>query len=436
MEKIIEDILLYLTMWIQANVLTWSMVAQWLCAGSAFFLALIFWAGVTSRIKKWTDKHVSGDLANSALNALIHGGNLVLFIILAQICAAVFVGMDKNPQVLNALSYLAVAGIVIRLLTGLMTNRTLARWVTIMVWTIAALHIFGMLSPISKFLKGLSFSMGKGDTFTALGAIKGVLLAALFLQVASLTVQFVTKRIERNADLSPSLKVLTVKTVKIVLFTAAILFSMSSVGIDLTSLAIFSSALGVGIGFGLKTIISNYVAGVLLLMDNSIKPGDTIEVGSVFGVVHDMHGRYTSVLTRDGMEYLIPNELLITGEVVNWTYSDKNVRLKIPVGISYQSDIELALKLLEKVHEGVDRVLDDPHPASRLVGFGDSSVDLQLRIWIADAEKGVTNVRSEVLLNIWKLFHKHGIDFPFPQREILLKSDSALTVKIEKDSDK
>jgi len=183
----------------------------------------------------------------------------------------------------------------------------------------------------------------------------------------------------------------------------------------------------------LKTIFSNYVAGILLLLDNSIKPGDTIEVGQVFGVVRDMHGRYTSVLTRDGTEYLIPNELLIAGEVVNWTYSDSNVRIKIPVGIAYHSNVKLAMKLLEKAASDVDRVLKDPAPAARLTGFGDNSVDLQLRVWIADAEDGVANIRSAVFVKIWELYHEHGIEFPFPQRDILLKPESELSVKIKKD---
>ncbi len=287
---------------------------------------------------------------------------------------------------------------------------------------------------MTDFLENLSFSTG-GSSVTALGVIKGLLLAAVLLQAASIAARFAVRRIESIKDLSPSLQVLLSKAVKVCLFTAALLFAMSSVGIDLTSLAIFSSALGVGIGFGLKTIFSNYISGVLLLVDNSIKPGDTIEVGGVFGVVHEMHSRYASILTRNGKEHLIPNEVLITGEVVNWTYSDSNVRLKIPVGIAYDSDVEKAMELLVEAAKKVSRVLGDPGPAARLVGFGDNSVDLQLRVWIADSPQGVTNVRSEVMLNIWRLFHENGIEFPFPQRDVLLKPDSQLSVNISR-SDK
>ena len=432
MQEKIESVIKFLTDWLNANVLTWNTAAQWACVIGAYLATLLLWRGLERRLLARVDEKVANDLGRSLLRALVDVGNVAVFILLMQVCAAVFRVLALTPRVLDAASDLAVAWIVIRFVTSMMPNRVLARGVAILVWGVAALNVFGLLSPITDFLAGLSISVG-GNSFNALEAIKGLALAAVFLQAASLAGQFADKRIQRITDLSPSLKVLMIKAVKVVLFTAAVLSAMSSVGIDLTSLAIFSSALGVGIGFGLKTIFSNYVAGILLLLDNSIKPGDTIEVGSVFGVVEDMHARYASVLTRDGTEYLIPNEQLIAGEVVNWTYTDRNVRIKIPVGISYSSDLDKALEILVEAASKVERVLRNPPPAPRLIGFGDNSVDLQLRIWIADAEKGVTNVRSEVLVNIWLLFHEHGIEFPFPQRDVFIKPDSAIAVKLEKD---
>lgn len=433
MQERIASVIAFLTEWLNANVLTWNTAAQWGCVIGSYLLTLLLWRGLERKLFARVDEKIQNDLGRSLLRALVDVGNVAVFILFMQVSASVFSVLDLTPKVIDAASNLAVAWIIIRLLTSMMPNRALARGVAVLVWGVAALSVFGLLAPITGYLAELSISVGS-NSFNALEAIKGLALAALFLQGASIAGQFADKRIQNIRDLSPSLRVLLIKAVKVVLFTAAILAAMSSVGIDLTSLAIFSSALGVGIGFGLKTVFSNYVAGILLLLDNSIKPGDTIEVGSVFGVVEDMHARYASVLTRDGTEYLIPNELLIAGEVVNWTYSDRNVRLKIPVGISYDSDVDKALELLVAATEGVDRVLRRPAPAPRLVGFGDNSVDLQLRIWIKDAEKGVTNVRSEVLLNIWRLFHEHAIEFPFPQRDVYLKPDSAIAVKLEKDS--
>lgn len=433
MQEKIDSAIRFLADWLHANVLTWNTATQWACVFGAYLVTVLLWRGLERRLFAWVDEKIDNDLGRSLLRALVDVGNVAVFILSMQVCASIFRLLELAPRVIDAASNLAVAWIVIRLLTSMMPNRALARGVAALVWAVAALSIFGLLAPITDFLAGLSLSIGE-NSFNALEAIKGLALAALFLQAASIAGQFADRRIQKIRDLSPSLRVLMIKVVKVVLFTAAVLAAMSSVGIDLTSLAIFSSALGVGIGFGLKTVFSNYVAGIILLMDNSIKPGDTIEVGTVFGVVEDLHARYASVLTRDGTEYLIPNEQLISGEVVNWTYSDRNVRLKIAVGISYDSDVEKALDLLVKATEGVKRVLRRPAPAPRLVGFGDNSVDLQLRIWIEDANRGVTNVRSEVMLNIWRLFHEHGVEFPFPQRDVFLKPDSAIAVKLEKDT--
>ena len=433
MDQRLVDIVQLLKKWLYANVLTTESAIQWTGVAVSLLLAFILWRMARGHLSRWIEGRISSELVRSVLSVLMGVGSSAILILMLQICSAVLGNMDIQPRVLDAASHLAVAWIVIRILTCMMANHVLARIVATIIWGGAALAIFGLLTPITDFLTSLSYSVGE-TKFTAYGAIKGLILAAIFLQLASMSAEFVSRRVRKVKDLSPSLQVLTIKAVKTVLFAVAILFSMSSVGIDLTSLAIFSSAIGVGIGFGLKTIFSNYVAGIILLMDNSIKPGDTIEVGGVYGVVRGMHGRYASVLTRDGKEYLIPNELLISGEVVNWTFSDRNIRLSLPVGIAYGSDVEEAMGLLLKAPENVTRVLKNPNPVAFLVGFGDSSVDLELRIWIADAEQGLTNVRSEVYLNIWRLFKEHGVQIPFPQRDVLLKQNSSLSVKIDKET--
>jgi small-conductance mechanosensitive channel len=431
MEQRVQAAIDFLINWLYTNVLTMETAAQWACVLVAYFLSLFALYGFERKLIQKVAETARGDRTRNIMRAVVDIGNVLAFVFIMLGCEVVFEIRGYNTRVIAAARDLAVAWIVIRLFTSTIANRSVARGIVLTIWSVAALSVFGLLDPITDFLGKIDFTVG-GSSFNVLGIISGLALALVFLQLASLASHFFESRISRNAGLTPSMQVLLVKAVKVCLFTGAILFAMSSVGIDLTSLAIFSSALGVGIGFGLRTIISNYVSGLILLMDNSIKPGDTIQVGSVYGVVRGMHGRYASVLTRDGMEHLIPNELLVTGEVVNWTHSDSNVRLKIPVGIAYDSDVPKALELLEKAAEPVERVLKKPAPASRLVGFGDSSVDLQLRIWIGDSPRGVANVRSEVLLNVWKLFHEEDIEFPFPQREMLLKEGSRLAVSVEK----
>ena len=230
----------FLTGWLQANVLTWNTAAQWTCVFVSYGLTALLWRSFESRLFENLDKRKVSDLSRSILRAVVDAGNVAAFVVAMQVCAAVFQSLDLTPGVLDAASDLAVAWIVIRLVTSIMPNRVLARAVTALVWAVAALSIFGLLTPITDFLSRLSFSVGEAK-FTALGVIKGVALAAIFLQAASLTAQFLTRRIESVHGLSPSLQVLLVKTFKVLLYTGAVLFAMSSVGIDLTSLAIFSA---------------------------------------------------------------------------------------------------------------------------------------------------------------------------------------------------
>jgi len=228
------------------------------------------------------------------------------------------------------------------------------------------------------------------------------------------------KRLERSPDLTPSARTLIAQSLKVIIMAAAIFIPLNSLGIDLSALAVFSGALGVGLGFGLQKTAGNFISGVILLLDKSIKPGDVIEVGGVYGWITAIHGRYSSILTRDGAYYLIPNEELITTQVVNWSFSSGVIRLKAKVGVAYDTDLRLAMRLMEEAGNEHPRVKESPPPAARLLGFGDSSVDLELRFWISDPKEGVVNVKGDVMLAIWDKFKAHGVEFPFPQRDVHL----------------
>jgi small-conductance mechanosensitive channel len=190
----------------------------------------------------------------------------------------------------------------------------------------------------------------------------------------------------------------------------------------LTAFAVFGGALGVGIGFGLQKIISNFVSGIILLMDSSIKPGDTIGIAGTYGWIQSLGARYVSVITPDGIEHLIPNEDLIVNQVENWSFSGKRVRLKVPVGISYNSDVRKAMALCVESTEKPERILKNPRPTCQLLEFGDNSVNLEIRFWIRDPQNGVANVKTAVLLGVWDRFHEHGINIPFPQRDLHIRS--------------
>jgi small-conductance mechanosensitive channel len=211
---------------------------------------------------------------------------------------------------------------------------------------------------------------------------------------------------------------------QVVLYTSAFVVALRVVGVDLTGLAVLSGAIGVGLGFGLQKVVSNLVSGIIILLDKSIKPGDVISLGETFGWINALGARYVSVVTRDGREYLIPNEDLITGQVVNWSHSSDFVRLDIFFGTAYGDDPHQVRALAIEAAASVDRVLAHPKPpVCHIVGFGDSSVDYILRFWISDPTGGLTNIRGNVYLALWDIFKANGISVPFPQREVRVLPD-------------
>ena len=201
----------------------------------------------------------------------------------------------------------------------------------------------------------------------------------------------------------------------------AFLLAMSEAGLNLATLTVFGGALGVGIGFGLQKIVSNFISGFILLGDRSIRPGDVISIGNTYGWVRELRARYIVVRNRDGVETLIPNENLVTTDVINWSYSDRHVRVKIPVQISYADDPEQAMAILEAAATANSRVLKNPEPAVRLLKFADSGIELELRVWLLDPQEGVGNVRSDINLAIWRGFKEAGITIPYPQRDVHLR---------------
>ena len=343
--------------------------------------------------------------------------DLIVWVCLILIAKAVADQQEIASYAFNIAASLIFAWIVIRLVTGVIESREFARLIRSFAWFLAALNIFGWLSPLIEFLDGITFSLGRGEV-SIFGVITGILTLMLLVWLALFVTNFLEDWLRKVPAVNPSARVLLSKIARIVLIASAFLFAVSSVGIDLTVFAVFGGAIGVGLGFGLQKVVSNFVSGVILLMDRSIKPGDVVEISGTYGRINKLAGRYTSVISRDGREHLIPNEDMVTQTVINWTFSHRMVRRHIPVGISYKSDVDLAMKLMIEAADDVSRVLDDPAPRVLIKGFGDSAIDLELRMWIRDAKNGVSNVASEVYYKIWQKFNAQGVEFPYPQRDI------------------
>ncbi len=336
---------------------------------------------------------------------------------------AVMVYLEFRHAALVVTSSLLTAWIVINVATVFVANPLLSLTISIVAWIAAALNIVGLLDNTITFLDGATLSFGQVDV-SLLIVVQGLIALGVLLWLTTVVGQLVEGRIKSSENLSPSIKVLSTKLMRIVLVLVAVVVALKIVGIDLTAFAVFGGAIGVGLGFGLQKIFANLVSGFILLLDKSIKPGDVIAIADYYGRVDSLGARYVSVLTRDGIEHLIPNEELITTRVENWSYSQNLLRLKKTIGVHYKSDVRKAIALCLEAADGTPRILKEPAAVCHMQEFGDSSVNLELRFWIDDPMNGRANVISEVLLSIWDKFHENGIEIPYPQRDLHLRSSS------------
>lgn len=420
--------------WLRTRVVSVSVLGQ--LGFILFHYAIARYAG--RRLKQpftvWLDRMVGVTRASGLLQRLLLKlPRLVpwtVFMVLLWMTAEIVDRTLPNhidSWLLRTVANLTFAWIAITLLTGVIRTNVLARLAATIIWTVTALNILQLLDPTIDMFDRAAISVGD-IRVSVLMVIKGVLSLAILLWVATALSGVLERRFKAVSELTPSVQVLLTKLTKVTLIVVAIVVGLKTIGVDLTAFAFFSGALGLGIGFGLQKVISNLVSGVILLMDKSIKPGDVVAVLDTYGWVKSFGARYASVITRDGIEHLIPNEEFITQRVENWSYTDSKVRLKIPIGVSYDSDIRLAAKLAVEAAAETDRIIDDPAPKCLLIGFGDNSVDLELRVWIEDPAHGVRNVRSAILFTVWDKYKESGVHFPFPQRDLHVKGPVEVTL--------
>ena len=431
MEKLVDPVYLEtrfwaLVDWLLTEVLVLSSLGQLAIILLTFLIAFIGrrqWSVLIGLITQWrgADNIVTKIGETLSVIALPF-----IWLVLQYIFGLIAAFAQWPHHLMTVTVSLLTAWIIIRLTTVLIRDKSWAKAITIGAWMLAALNIVNLLDPTMSFLDSLDITLGN-LRLSALLVIKGMLSLAILLWLASLTSRMLEQRIRTLPNLTPSMQVLFTKLGRILLLVIAVFVAMSIVGIDLTAFAVFSGALGVGIGFGLQKSVSNLFNGMMILMDRSIKPGDVIEVGTTYGTINSLGGRYASVITRDGIEHLNPNEEQDSQRVANWTHSDSDIRLRLQVGISYGSDVPLAIATCVEAAKSVERVLPRREPNCLILGFGNSSIDLELRIWISDPANGVANVKSAVYLQIWKMFKSKGIEMPFPQRDVHIKSGTLST---------
>lgn len=422
-----------LNTWLQTDILTWSNLIQ-LSLLVVFFLAAIL---ISRRLSSFL-KEVLGRFSTiqRQVQALFLGllGQIAAILVILLLWISSLLGSQLGwsvPILTLSLTLLSV-WVLIKIITSVMLDRFWAKAITILAWSLAALSILDVLDPMLEFLDLHGFQLG-GHTFSILALIKASILLFVTLRIGGWSASYAEKQLAKIPQISASVHVLMGKGLRVTIYFIITLVVLESIGVDLTAITVFGGAIGVGIGFGLQKVASNLLSGIILLTDGSIKPGDVVQIGDVYGWISGLKSRYVSVVTRDGHEYLIPNEDLITQQVINWSYSDSRIRLRIPFGVAYESDPHQVQRLVAEAVRELPRVLKNPEPLCFLTGFGDSSLDMELRLWIDDPKNGVGNIKSAVLFKVWDVLKENHITIPFPQRDLHINPRGISQIKTADD---
>jgi len=343
--------------------------------------------------------------------------------------------VDVAVQLIGLLLLIRVVIYVLRVSLG--TRARLKGWgaaIAGVIWIFLSLHLLGWGDEVIRALDGIGMQAGK-TRISVWSVMKLLVTVSVFVLLALWVSRWLERHVLKLDALAPTMRIGIAKFVQAFLVGLSVLVGLNAAGLDLTTLNVLTGAIGIGLGFGLQSIAANFVSGFVLLMDRSIKPGDVISFTGTtgtategFGWVEELRGRYVVVRDRDGVETLVPNQHLITNPVINWSYTDPRVRLKLPIRVSYKDDPEVAMKLLLQATDGHPRILHEPAPVARLIGFGDHGIELELRFWIPDPQEGVNNVRSDVNRRIWRLFKDNGVTIPVAQREIRVEMAPASPV--------
>ncbi|HYJ30996.1 MAG TPA: mechanosensitive ion channel domain-containing protein [Allosphingosinicella sp.] len=405
---------------------TWPTYADWVSAGAAAVIIALAWgfAWLVGRKLGPRLAHFWEQRAGARSGGLsARMCDLTRYLTLTIVTAIVLFSDQWRPLAAILLG-LALAFYAALLVSGFVRGLQMPRWVAAslagIVFVTLLARAVGGLKSLSHLLDQIGFNAG--DTRISLLTILQVVVTIVALYaVVKLLTRIAGHSIRRASGLDPTQQLLAQKLIAVAMIAVAFFIGIDLVGIDLTALAVFSGAFGLAVGFGFQKTFGNLIAGIILLMDRSIKPGDVIVVGDSFGHVNKIGVRAVSIVTRDGKEHLIPNENLMTQEVENWSYSSRDVRVHIPVGIAYDCDLPRAQALMIEAAKASSRVLQTPEPRVWLRAFGESSIEHEILVWISDPEGGVGNVQSEILNRLWVLFKENGVSIPFPQRDIRIK---------------
>jgi small-conductance mechanosensitive channel len=402
----------------------------------AVLMAALLATALAAYIKKWLRPLTTRDgVSRWARRCVVAGMVLapsLLGVLLILGLRVLFSNFQLHTGLIDVAMDLATVLVLVRLAVHVLSvslgpNSWVRTWelrLTFILWTAISFQVLGWFSGIERTFDSIDLVPGK-TSFTLWALLKSIVVIVGFLVATSLIARTIERRVMKLEGLAISTRIGISKFSTFFLVGIGVLLGINASGVDLTVLGLFTGAIGLGLGFGLQAIASNFVSGFVLLLDKSIKPGDVISFTGTtgtstenFGWVQELRGRYIVVRDRDGVETLVPNQNLITNSVINWSYSDQRVRIRLPVMISFNDDPEVALQVLIDAAANHPRILKDPGPVSRLMSFENYGMRVEVRFWIRDPMNGVNNVRSDVNREIWRLFKKHGITIPVQQHDV------------------
>ena len=376
---------------------------------------------VADNLKRFVSNKAKSKILKDGLARILFPLCSIILIGIAQTITSLFFTQGVlllGQKLLIALLIIRVSVYLVRYLTNQNSIiRSLENVISIIIWILFLLQISGILPQIIDALDNITFKIG-AQKLSLLVMIQAVFAIFIAILVAMTISKFIENKLLKTSQLDPNARVMLGKVFRIFLYFVAVVVSLSSIGINLTFLSVLGGAFGVGLAFGLQKIASNYVCGFIILMDKSIHIGDILLVGEHYGVVTLIRSRYTVLRKLDGIEVIIPNETLISENIINHSFSDRKARISIEVQISYKSSVDKAFEIMLNAAKSEKRVLKDPEPATYLRGFGDNGIDLLLSFYIVDPEEGSWGLKSDINRKIWKKFQEEGIEIPYPYRTV------------------
>ncbi len=395
----------------------WQLAVIALCMAGAWLLAKFIRPRLSSPAPSW--KFGTGSAMRLLFPLLA-----LLFVWLAKF----FMAKTGTVEVLKIAVVLLLSFVLIRFALYVIRHvfppsallKSWERVIAYVAWGAVALYIMGLSEPLLDTLNALTFKIGKQE-ISVLQVVQALLIILATLLLALWLARLVENKLMRSRHFDLSLRVVMSKVMRAVLLVLALLIALPLVGIDITLLSVFGGAIGVGVGLGLQKIASNYISGFIILLDRSIRIGDLITIDTRHGVVTQLHTRYTVVKTREGTEAIIPNETFITNTVINYSYTDPKVLVRLPFTISYDDAPDAVLILAAKCAGQQARVLKDPEPAAFVKNFGYNGIEIELAFWVEDAQNGLGPIRSDIYLALWHEFQTRGIKMPTPLREVQIK---------------